>query len=74
MVNKTFNFNNDIFNNSNEDKVIGITIDNKLTFKSNIKNLCKKSRPENKCFIKSIKLSLQFPEKMNFEFHSTIRV
>ena len=39
--NQTFIFNNFIFNNSNEEKVLGITIDNKLTFKSHIKISCK---------------------------------
>ena len=39
--NETFSFNNFIFNNSNEDKKIGI--DNKLTFKSHIKISCKKA-------------------------------
>ena len=35
-------FNNFIFNNSNEEKILEITIDNKLTFKSHIKFLRKK--------------------------------
>ena len=41
--NETFIFNNFIFNNSNEEKIIGITTDTKLTFKSHIKILCKKA-------------------------------
>ena len=41
--NKDCIFNNFIFNNSNEKKILGITIDNKLTFKSHIKILCKKA-------------------------------
>ena len=32
-----------IFNNRNEEKILGITSDNKLTFKSHIKILCKKA-------------------------------
>ena len=32
--NETFIFDNFIFNNSNEEKILGITIDNKLTFKT----------------------------------------
>ena len=40
---KTFIFNDFIFNNSNEGKILVITIDNKLTFKSYIKVLCKKA-------------------------------
>ena len=41
--NETFIFNNLIFNWSNEEKIFTITIDNKLTFKSHIKILCKKA-------------------------------
>ena len=44
--NQTFIFNNFIFNNSNEEKVLGITIDNKLTFKSHIKISCKNASQE----------------------------
>ena len=41
--NETFIFYNFIFNNSNEEKILGITIDNKLTFKGHIKILCRKA-------------------------------
>ena len=41
--NETFILNNFIFNNSNEEKIPGITIDNKLTFKGHIKVLCRKA-------------------------------
>ena len=41
--NETFIFNNFIFNNGNEEKILGTTIENKLTFKSQIKILCKKA-------------------------------
>ena len=44
--NETFIFNNFIFNNSNEEKILGIIINNKLTFKSYIKILCKKTAQE----------------------------
>ena len=40
--NEVFIVNNFIFNNSNGEKILGITIDNKLTFKSHIYVLCKK--------------------------------
>ena len=40
---ETFIFNNLIFNNSNEEKILGIIIDNKLIFKSHIKILCRKA-------------------------------
>ena len=39
--NKTFNFKDTIMNNSNEEKILGVTIDNRLTFTSHIR-LCKK--------------------------------
>ena len=41
--NATFIFNNFIFNNSNEKKILEITIDNKLTFKGLIEILCRKA-------------------------------
>ena len=41
--NETFVFNYFIFNNSNEEKILAITIDNKLTFKGHIKILCRKA-------------------------------
>ena len=41
--NETFIFNIFIFNNSNEEKILGITIDNKLTFKGHIKILRRKA-------------------------------
>ena len=41
--NETFLFNNFIFNNCIEEKILGITIDNKLTFKGCIKILCRKA-------------------------------
>ena len=41
--NETFIFDNFIFNNSKEEKILGITIDIKLTFKSHIKILCRKA-------------------------------
>ena len=40
--NEAFIFNKLIFSNSNEEKVLGITIDNKLTL-SHVKILCKKA-------------------------------
>ena len=42
--NETFILNNFIFNNSNEEKILGITIDDKLTFKGQIKNLFRKTQ------------------------------
>ena len=39
--NETFIFKGLVMKNSKEQKILGITIDNKLTFKSHIRNLCK---------------------------------
>ena len=38
-----FLFDNLYLNNSNEEVILDITIDNKLTFDSHIKNICKKA-------------------------------
>ena len=54
--NQTLIFSNLIFNDSNEEKILGITTENKLTFGSNIIILCKKL-PRNRDFIKAIKSS-----------------
>ena len=40
---QTFIFNNFIFINNNEQKIHGVTIDNKLIFKSHVKILCRKA-------------------------------
>ena len=50
--NKTFIFDNSIFNNSNEEKILGITIDKKLNFKVTLKFYVKK-HPEERSFIKA---------------------
>ena len=70
--NETFIFNNSIFNNSNEKKKPGITIDNKLTFKSNIIILCRKAEKIMGGFIKAIKSSEWFSEKVDFQFLSKV--
>ena len=36
-------YNNLTFKNVSEENILGITIDNKLTFKSHLKNICKKA-------------------------------
>ena len=53
--NEAFIFNNFIFSNSNEDKILEITIDNKLIFKSHSNILCRKAGEKD--FIKTIKSS-----------------
>ena len=41
--NETFNFKGLVMKNSKEQTIFGVSIDNKLTFKSHIKNSCKKA-------------------------------
>ena len=41
--NETYFFNNTEMKNNNEEKILGIIIDNKLKFKSHVRNLCKKA-------------------------------
>ena len=41
--NETYFFNNTEMKNSSEEKILGITVDNKLKFKSHLKNLFKKA-------------------------------
>ena len=40
---ETFTFNEIVMKNSKEEKILGVIIDNKLSFKSHIKELCKKA-------------------------------
>ena len=42
-VNETFVCDNTEMKNSKEEKILGVIIDNKLRFKSHVKNLCKKA-------------------------------
>ena len=46
--NEIFIFKVLVLKNSKEQKKIGVTIDNKLTFKSHIKNICKKASQKNR--------------------------
>ena len=55
--NETFIFKGLVMKSSKGQKILGVTIDNKLTFKSHIKNLCKKNVTKNRCFIKTLKSS-----------------
>ena len=41
--NEKFEFDNLLLENSKEEVVLGVTIDNKLTFDSHIKNFCRKA-------------------------------
>ena len=42
-VNETFVHDNTEMKNSNEEKILGVIIDNKLRFECHVKNLCKKA-------------------------------
>ena len=42
-ANETFVYEYTEMKNSKEEKILGVIIDNKLRFKSHVKNLCKKS-------------------------------
>ena len=42
-MNETFAYDNIEMKNSKEEKILGVIIDNKLRFKSHVKNLCKKA-------------------------------
>ena len=41
--NETFIFKDTIMNNSKEEKILGFTIDNRLSFSSQIRELCKRA-------------------------------
>ena len=41
--NETFTFKETIMNNSKEEKLLGVIIDNRLTFSSHMRELCKKA-------------------------------
>ena len=58
--NKTYFFNNTEMKNSNEEKILGIIIDNKLKFKSHVKNLCKKASQKIWVFVTFNKLLERF--------------
>ena len=60
---------NFIFNNSNEEKILGITIDNKLTFKSHIKILCRKAAEKMKA-LSRLRLIFNSLIKSQFTVHS----
>ena len=75
MENETFIFNIFIFNNSNEEKILGITIDNKLTFKSHIKILCRKAAEKMKALSRLLNhLSDSHKKEINFQFLNKVTV
>ena len=64
--NETFIFNNFIFNNSNEEKILGITINNKPTFKGHIKILCRKVAQKMGALSRLLNDVKWSPERINF--------
>ena len=54
--NETFVFKNKIMKNSEEQKILGLIIDNKLNFKMHVKNLCKKNLAKNLGYSKTNKV------------------
>ena len=55
--NEKFDFDNLVLENTKEDFVLGVTIDNKLTFDSHIKNICRKAGQKPGCIVENNKLS-----------------
>ena len=53
--NETFIFKDTLMSNSKEEKILGVTIDNRLTFKIHFRELCKKSFSKKIGFVKNIK-------------------
>ena len=62
MENETFNFDNFIFSNKNEERILGITIDSKLFFKKSgaLSRLLNHLNDSHKKLIFNSKLKLQF--------------
>ena len=58
-----FSHNNIIIKNVSEEKILGITIDNKLTFKSHLKNICKKSNQKLNALARITKITSPFQWK-----------
>ena len=55
--NSKFEFDNLISEKSKEEVVLGVTIDNKLTFDSHIKNIFRKAGPKRGALLRTKKLS-----------------
>ena len=63
--NETFIFKDTIMNNSKEEKILGVTIDNRLTFRSHITELCKKAS-QKKRFCQEYQTNLMILKKIFF--------
>ena len=57
------NFSYDTIKNVSEEKILGITIDNKLTFKSHLKNICKKANQKLIALARITKFTSPFQRK-----------
>ena len=53
--NETSTLKDSIKNNSKEEKILGVIIENRLTFNSHIRELCKKTLQKISRFVKNIK-------------------
>ena len=64
--NDKFEFGNFLLGNSKEEVVLGITIDNKLTFDSRIKNICRKAGQKLGALLRITNYLNSSQEKLNF--------
>ena len=51
-----FYYDNLTLKNSNEEEILGVTIDRKLTFHQHIKKMCRKSRPKTECLTETLSI------------------
>ena len=58
-----FSYDNITIKNVSEEKILGITIDNKLTFKSHLKNICKKANQKLNALARITKFTSPFQRK-----------
>ena len=58
-----FSYDNITIKNVSEEKILGITIDNKLTFKNHLKNICKKANQKLNALARITKFTLPFQRK-----------
>ena len=58
-----FSYDNITIKNASEEKILGITIDIKLTFKSQLKNICKKANQKLKALARITKFTSPFQRK-----------
>ena len=60
-----FSFENTIIKKVTEEKTLGIVIDNRLKFKSHMKEICEKKQPKAQCTCKNFKISSPSSEEKN---------